>query len=165
MPRHLALMFWGAYFRVLYEDTRGFRERWLHDRQVWLLAGLGLLLMLMDGPKAFRVALGAHPVLPSAYAVSPPLFALWVAACRVRWGALAWLGRISYSFYLFHLIVAVPLVAFLTVAGHAAWHRWPLGAYMAVALTLTVGLSAAVYYAVERPSIALGKRLATNPQT
>ena len=163
MPRHLALMFWGAYFRVLYEDTRGFRERWRDNRQVWLLAGLGLLLMLMDGPKGFRVTLRPHLVMPSAYAVSPLLFALWVAVWRVRWGVLAWLGRISYSFYLFHLVVAVPLITWLTLAQHAAWRGGPLGVYMGAALALTVLLSTVVYYTVERPAIALGKRLSATP--
>ncbi len=163
MPRHLALMFWGAFFRVLYEDTRGFREHWRNNRQVWLLGGLGLLLMLMDGPKAFRITWGPHPVMPSAYAVAPLFFALWVAVWRVRWGLLASLGRISYSFYLFHLVVAVPLVTFLALTQNAAWRGWPLGVYMGIALTLTIGLSAVIFYAVERPSIALGKRLSARP--
>ncbi len=160
LPRHLAIMFWGAFFRVLYEETEGFRARWTGHRQVWLLAGLGLLLMMMDGPKGFRITWRPHLVLPSAYTVAPLLFALWVAAWRVRWGALAWLGRVSYSFYLFHLVVAVPLLAWVALTPNAAWRGWPLGGYMGVALVLTVGVSAAVYYGVERPAIALGKRLA-----
>ena len=71
--------------------------------------------MMMDGPKGFRVTLRPHLILPSAYTVAPVLFALWVAAWRVRWGVLAWLGRVSYSFYLFHLIVAVPLLAWVAL--------------------------------------------------
>ena len=160
MPRHLALMFWGAFFRIVYDETDGFRARLPGNRQVWLLAGLGLLLMVLDGPKDFRVILGAHPAFPSPYAVAPVLFALWVAAWRVRWGALAWLGRISYSFYLFHLVVALLLLTWVSLPQNAAWRGWPLGLYMLAAVTLTTALSAAVYYTVEQPAIALGRRIA-----
>ena len=160
LPRHLALMCWGAFFRVVYEETDGFRAPLAGNRQVWLLAGLGLLLMGLDGPKGFRVWPGPPLIAPSAYVTAPVIFALWVAAWRVRWSALAWLGRISYSFYLFHLVVTVPLVTFLQRTPDAAWRGRPLALYMGAAFVLTTALSALVYYAVERPCIALGKRLA-----
>ena len=162
MPRHLALMCWGAFFRVVYEETDGFRARVRGNRQVWLLTGLGLLLMGLDGPKGFRFLPGPPLAGPSAYVVAPVVFALWVAVWRVRWGALAWLGRISYSFYLFHLVVTVPLVTWLQRAPEAAWRGWPLAPYMGVAFVLTTALSALVYETVERPCIALGRRLAND---
>jgi peptidoglycan/LPS O-acetylase OafA/YrhL len=160
MPRHLALMFWGALFRVVYEETDGFRAAVAGNRQVWLLAGLGVLLMVLDGPRGFRFSARAPFAAPSAYVVAPLLFAIWVAVWRVRWGPLAWLGRISYSFYLFHLLIAVPLVTWLGSQAHAAWRGGPLVLYIGAAFVLTTALSALVYYSVELPSIALGKRLA-----
>ena len=160
LPHHLAIMCWGAFFRVVYDETDGFRAAVAGNRQVWLLAGSGLLLMSLEGPKGFHISPGPLLIGPSAYVVAPVLFALWVAVWRVRWGALAWLGRISYSFYLFHLVVTVPLVTWLQSTSDGGWRGRPLALYMGAAFVLTTALSALVYYAVERPSIALGKRLA-----
>ena len=159
LPHHLAIMCWGAFFRVVYDETDGFRAAVAGNAQVWLLAGLGLLLMSLEGPKGFHVSPGPLLIGPSAYVVAPVLFALWVAVWRVRWGALAWLGRISYSFYLFHLVAAVPLVVWLQRTPDAAWRGRPLALYMGAAFVLTTALSALVYYTLERPFIALGKRL------
>ena len=37
LPRHLAIMFWGAYFRVIYDETKGFRGSVRRNRKVWIL--------------------------------------------------------------------------------------------------------------------------------
>ena len=73
---------------------------------------------------------------------------------------LAWLGRISYSIYLFHLIVATPLVCWLVREENTALRGWPMACYVIPTLLLTILVSAGVYYAVEMPAIVLGKRLA-----
>jgi peptidoglycan/LPS O-acetylase OafA/YrhL len=66
--------------------------------------------------------------------------------------ALRWAGFVSYGFYLWHLAVLRELT-------DAGW-RGKVGAlgYLVVALVLSVGLAAASWYAIERPSLRLARR-------
>ncbi len=160
LPRHLGIMFWGAYFRVVYDETKGFRESIRRNHKVWILIALTVVIVLIGGPRQFRFVIHPSRNWLSPYVVSPLLFWVWVAWLRVRIRAIAWLGQISYSIYLFHLVVATPLVCWIALEGNAALRGWPGSFYLIVTLLLTILVSAAVYYAVELPAIALGKRLA-----
>ena len=160
LPRHLAIMFWGAYFRIVYDESKGFREGVRSNAKVWILVTLTLLLLLIGGARQFRFFIDPSRTWFSPYVVAPCLFWLWVTCLRVRLRPLAWLGQISYSIYLFHLVVATPLVWWVAVSGNAFLRGWPMAFYLIPSLLLTIGLSAAVYYAVELPAIAVGKRLA-----
>jgi peptidoglycan/LPS O-acetylase OafA/YrhL len=160
LPRYLGIMFWGAYFRVIYDDTKGFRESIRGNRKVWILVGLTVLIVLIGGPRQFRFLIHPSRNWFSPYVVAPLFFGVWVAWLRVRIKAIAWLGQISYSIYLFHLVVATPLACWLALEWNVALRGWPMVWYLILALLLTILVSAAVYYAVELPAIALGKRLA-----
>jgi peptidoglycan/LPS O-acetylase OafA/YrhL len=92
--------------------------------------------------------------------VAPLLFCAWVAWLRIRNPTFAWLGKISYSIYLFHLVVMTPLALWVAAEAHAAWRGWPIAFYVIPTLLLTIAVSAAVFYAVELPAINMGKRLA-----
>jgi peptidoglycan/LPS O-acetylase OafA/YrhL len=160
LPRHLGIMFWGAYFRVIYDETKGFRESIRRNRKVWILVALTVLIVVIGGARQFRFLIDPGRNWFSPYVVAPLLFWIWVAWLRVRTRTLAWLGRISYSIYLFHLIVATPLVCWLALEENAALRGWPTACYLIPTLLLTILVSAAVYYAVELPAIVSGKRLA-----
>ncbi|HEX7518499.1 MAG TPA: acyltransferase [Chthoniobacterales bacterium] len=160
LPRHLGIMFWGAYFRIVYDETKGFRESIRRNRKVWILVALTVLIVVIGGSRQFRFVIHPSRNWFSPYVVAPLLFWIWIAWLRVRTSALAWLGRISYSIYLFHLIVATPLVCWVALEGNTALRGWPTVCYLITTLLLTILVSAAVYYAVELPAIVLGKRLA-----
>lgn len=82
----------------------------------------------------------------SAYA----LFFLLFAVRRWRMPEWAcWLGRVSYSVYLFHMFVLLLLLP----------THWPTWAFLAALFTGTLLLSAATYRYVELPAIALGRAL------
>jgi peptidoglycan/LPS O-acetylase OafA/YrhL len=160
LPRHLGIMFWGAYFRVVYDETKGFRESIRRNQKVWILVALTVLIVVIGGSRQFRFLIHPSRNWFSPYVVAPLLCWIWVAWLRVRTIALAWLGRISYSIYLFHFVVATPLVCWVALEGNAALRGWPTVCYLIPTFLLTILVSAAVYYAVELPAIVLGKRLA-----
>jgi peptidoglycan/LPS O-acetylase OafA/YrhL len=160
LPRHLAIMFWGAYFRIVYDETKGFRESVRRNRKIWTLVGLTLLIVLIGGARQFRFLIHPSTNWFSAYVVAPLLFCVWVAWLRVQNRVFAWLGRISYSIYLFHHAVMIPLFSWVAWESNAALRGWPLPLYLIVTLLVTIAVSAAVFYAVELPAIAMGKRLA-----
>jgi peptidoglycan/LPS O-acetylase OafA/YrhL len=165
LPRHLAIMFWGAYFRIVYDGTGGFRESVRRNRKVWVLVALTFVLLAIGGARQFRFFVHPGRTWFSPYVVAPLLFWVWVAWLQVRTRAIAWLGRISYSIYLFHLVVMTPLVCWVALSGSASLRGWPTVFYLIVTLLLTIVVSAGVYYAVELPAIALGKRLAGGRMT
>jgi peptidoglycan/LPS O-acetylase OafA/YrhL len=160
LPRHLGIMFWGAYFRIIYDETKGFREMVRRNRNVWVLAGLTLVILAVGGARQFRFFIHPERIWFSAYVVGPVVFCLWVIWLRPKNRIMAWLGRISYSLYLFHHVVMIPLAVWVAAENHAAFRGWPTAVYLLITLLATIGVSAAVYYAVELPAINLGKRLA-----
>jgi peptidoglycan/LPS O-acetylase OafA/YrhL len=160
LPRHLGIMFWGAYFRIVYDETKGFRESIRRNRKLWTLLALTLLIVALGGARQFRFLIHPSRTWFSAYVVAPLLFCAWVAWLRIRNRAFAWLGKISYSIYLFHLVVMTPLALWVGAEANAAWRGWPLAFYVIPTLLITIAVSAAVFYAVELPAINIGKRLA-----
>lgn len=159
LPRHLGIMFWGAYFRIVYDESEGFRRK-LRDRKFWILVGLTLVILAVGGSRQFRFFIHPSRSWFSPYVVGPCLFLCWTVWLRVRFRALVWLGQISYSIYLFHLVVATPLLVFVARPENAAWRGWPVVCYVVPAIALSILVSAGIYYAVERPAISLGRRLA-----
>ena len=160
LPRHLGIMFWGAYFRIVYDETKGFREAVRRNRKIWVLLALTLVIVLVGGPRQFRFLIHPGTNWFSAYVVAPLLFCLWIAWLRVQNRVFAWLGRISYSIYLFHYAAMIPLASWVAWENNTALRGWPRPLYLLVALLVTIAVSAVVFYAVELPGIAMGKRLA-----
>src|SRR5438477_462490 len=158
LPRHLGIMFWGAYFRIVYDETKGFRESIRSNRKVWVLVALTVLIVVIGGSRQFRFLVHPSRNWFSPYVVAPLLFWVWVAWLRVQTRAMAWLGKISYSIYLFHLVVVTPLTCWVALAGNTALRGLPTVCYLIPTLLLTILVSATVYYAVELPAILLGRR-------
>jgi peptidoglycan/LPS O-acetylase OafA/YrhL len=160
----LSIMFWAALFRMAYDETGGFRRDWRAHRSSLLLVGF-LMLMLIDVPdmKLKWFLLGMRPgPLPGHLMTAGALviFALWVAWLRVETRFLSYLGVISYSLYLFHL-VAIDVCNYLLAPERAGgWLHPPLWLCYLVGTALTIALAAAVYRWVEQPAIAFGKRWA-----
>ncbi|QKJ87739.1 Acyltransferase [Paramixta manurensis] len=72
-----------------------------------------------------------------------------------------WLGDVSYSVYLLHLLIVVPAIAILLRDYHLDALSAPLrfAAICAVVLPITYGLATLLYRYVEKPGILLGKRV------
>lgn len=134
---------------------------------LWQRLGRPLQLLL----SLVCVAIAAHPTLIVAPhpILLPEEAADWIMAlaCSVlliasishtwfsrllRHPHMERLGRISYSFYLLHLPWLLTLATLF-------WNRLPHALLFALAFLLTLLTSELFYLHVERPSIALGKRL------
>ncbi|MFS2224621.1 acyltransferase family protein [Pantoea sp. B65] len=79
-----------------------------------------------------------------------------------------WLGDISYSVYLLHLLIVVPAIALLLRDYHMDTFSGPLrfAIVCAVCVPLTYAIATLLYHFVEKPGIQLGKRvLAPRPAT
>jgi peptidoglycan/LPS O-acetylase OafA/YrhL len=75
---------------------------------------------------------------------------------------IQWLGRVSYSLYLWHMTVLYLLVPRILQMGNAAgvvgWTAWLFGLAGAVLLSLVV--AQCFYWAIERPCTRLARRVA-----
>lgn len=93
------------------------------------------------------------------YGLGLALFVLGVTVLKIRVAWLAWLGVISYSLYLFHPIVFYGLIQLINYFDISVLQGRSLAVYLALATGLSILLAWLVYRLVERPSIALGRKL------
>lgn len=136
MARHRGLV--GAWYAALGPARKG------------ALIGVGLISFTYGQPLMAHLGVtsrvGDLLILPGAlmlvlvFAHSPRLLRL------SRWPVLQFLGRISYSLYLYHGVV---LLAFLYGLGT----HLPLGPLLLLAAAAVIPVSTLAYRAVERPSI------------
>ncbi|MEO7063296.1 MAG: acyltransferase [Dokdonella sp.] len=99
------------------------------------------------------------------YAVSGALglmlFVVGISVVRIKTAVTDRLGAISYSIYLFHLVVYYPIFWWLQRQPVASWWRSQhLGVYLIVNTILTIALAALIHRFVEKPCIRLGHRYA-----
>ncbi len=160
----LAVMFWGAVFRLVYDETGGFRRGTFTCPGTWLLLGLTLALIDLPDPNIKWFLLGQHPArIPLHLTVVAALgiFLLWVAVLRIDHVVLTYLGVVSYSLYLFHAVVLYTLAHLVVSSPAIGSLGLPFWAWIPVGVSLSIALAALVYRWVERPAIAFGKRWAT----
>ncbi len=113
---------------------------------LFLLSAWGLNHALHPEDQGDRILQELVATWASTYA----LFFLLFAARRwhmPEW--VCWLGRVSYSVYLFHMFVLLLLLP----------THWPTWAFLPALFTGTLLLSAVIYRYVELPAIALGRIL------
>ncbi|MGI9184446.1 MAG: acyltransferase family protein [Solirubrobacteraceae bacterium] len=135
----------------------------------WLLAVAGFIL-LHELPHAVG-ALGATEVDVATHALYGIVALLMllpaffeadrdsVVRRVLRRPVLAWIGLVSYAFYLYHTIVIAQLNEF--AASHGIALRYPL--VTVGALVVSLGCAAASFYLLERPLMRLGVRPRARP--
>jgi len=153
-PLNLSVMLWGALYRL---DTTGATDRLSST----LLRALGVLFVIAL-PIGAALAVHARVVYTIAYSLAFLVFLAGMRFVRIETKLTDWLGRISYSVYLFHPIVFQPI--YLWLMGQpldSPFRTQHLAIYLAANVALTLVVASLVYRFIERPAIRLGHRLAT----
>ena len=156
---NLSIMLWGTLYRSRVDAAARMQKP---DR----IAGL-LFWMLLAG---YVVMLPLLARTTSAAFVQSWLwtyvigFAIFIAGTRfvrIQTRLTDWLGRISYSIYLFHVIVFMALEWLLLRQPEGSWWRTqPFGLYAAAGLVALLAVSTLVYRLIEKPGMRIGHRLA-----
>lgn len=144
-----ALM-WGAFLAVMLRsnELRQWLQQHLTVPRVLMLAGIAAFLMIMWPGIPLRRTLVAL-VLPLLIICTVLHPAHW-ASRPLEWTGMRWIGRHSYSLYIWQMLFFVDLP-----------HRdLPLVQTLPVALIASLACAAASYRFVEKPMIRLGHQLA-----
>lgn len=168
MPTPLAFGFLNLSIMLCGTLYRG----WLHDapRDEDPLAVLGTrlllatYLLLLPLASSALIGIAGNPLL--AYAIGTGLFLL-VAEGRLPMQSRLtdWLGRISYSIYLFHPVVFLSMLWVLQrLPLQSPWRNQHLAVYLGLNLGLTLLVAAAVYRWVELPGMRFGRAVARRAQ-
>jgi peptidoglycan/LPS O-acetylase OafA/YrhL len=152
---NLSMMLCGTLYRNVLMQT---------ERRDKLLRGcvFGLLVYyLVVFPAGAVWAIGFERNAPIAYALGLLLFIAGTSFVRIESRLTDWLGRISYSVYLFHPVVFMTLLWWLARQPAGSWTRTQhLAVYLLVCVLGTLLLAHLVQRWVEQPCIRLGHRLA-----
>jgi len=119
-----------------------------YSHQGWLFPGSRLqgVPLYRDGLIAVGVSLFVF------FALSPSRFSAWL-----KGKTLVFLGKISYSIYLYHSIILLSLV-------HSFSERFPLALLWMGTGLLTVGIAALAHQVIELPSMRLGRAIRIEPR-
>jgi peptidoglycan/LPS O-acetylase OafA/YrhL len=146
----LALMFWGSVWRRYLVERDADALRW----SVRFLAAFALLMPLIS-VLGYDTDLGFHETwyryLLSYFAAVG--LVLLVTLCRVQGRVLSWLGRVSFSIYLFHPLVLATYFMWVPVAA------LPPHAHVVLVIVLTLCAAQLVYAFVEAPAMRYGRAL------
>ena len=154
---NLSVMLWGTLYRSWTDSAPIERDRF----GGWLL--WGLLIGYVIALPAISLASSAYMRNTIAtYVIGFAIFLLGTRVVRIETRLTDWLGRISYSIYLFHTIVFISIAWWLLKQPESSWWRaHALGTYAAAATLVALAVADLVYRCVERPGIRIGHRLAT----
>lgn len=156
LPMALAVMFFGTLWRGVVLD---------HDERARQYAGpaIGILIVMIPivSVLAYRVDFGFHEwPLPYifSYGAGLSIFMLVTAKVRRSPAWLAYLGTISYSTYLLHtpVISAAAALGWGLRSDASPLTNWTLVALIMLAV---IGISNLSYRWIEKPCVALGRRL------
>ncbi len=152
---NLSVMLWGTLYR--FEHAGATRDRFAS----LVLRGLGIFYAFVL-PIGATLAIRSLPNYTVSYALGFIVFIAGTRFLRIETHLTDWLGRISYSIYLFHAVILQPIYLWLMQQSVSSiWRTQHLAVYLVVNLLLTLAVATLIFRFVERPAIRLGHRLAS----
>jgi peptidoglycan/LPS O-acetylase OafA/YrhL len=153
VPLSLAVMFWGMIRRQADDG-----ERTAVKMDVSLLVVFAVVIPLVSF-LAYNRDYGYNETwyrYTISYGVAIALFALCTSRVRINFAGMRYLGRISYSIYLFGPVAEqIILLSLLPRLGLGQGAHL----YIGITMVLAVAMAAVIYRFVEAPSIAFGRRI------
>ena len=163
MPYHLAIMFWGGFFRYWYDDKKAFITLGTIKIQLqWLLYVLTIIIVV---PALIALLQGlitqdSHLLrLGKSYPLGIFVFIIGNLVFKIKNRFMVWTGTISYSLYLVHPVIFYSLFWFLKNKAPYWLMTFHLSIYIAFTIVFSMALSAIIYYTVEKPSIDYAHKL------
>jgi peptidoglycan/LPS O-acetylase OafA/YrhL len=165
MPYYLSIMCWGALYRY-YCDNRNsivnIGALSLKIKNVFYAQTIAIIspalaafvIYLMTGDEKFFGE--SVPII-----IGMLLFLIGVNASVLRNRFLVWVGTISYSLYLFHVIVSRGMLLVLNYLP-SSWSEQHLSVYLFVSTVLSLLMAAVLYKVIEKPCIGCAKKLTRN---
>jgi peptidoglycan/LPS O-acetylase OafA/YrhL len=136
------------------DPTRISENAWKHWLLPLSLVGLALSFVISNASFQDTLRYTLQGVCLVGVFVVAIRYPAWGPVRLLNTKLLSWIGLISYSLYLVHLSV---LKIVYTIWGHKLW------VLLSVGWIASIGVSAAIYYVIERPAGRLRKRLASHP--
>jgi peptidoglycan/LPS O-acetylase OafA/YrhL len=141
-------LLWGCCAGILFENLRRRGALCFQVPEIALWAAIGLdVLYLTRG-----VPTGAiwSPALLAVFIILTVLHPAWKTSRVLDFPVLQWIGRISYSLYIWQQLFLVP-----------SWEAHPLGRLQLFPLNLLASLVCAIfsYFVIEQPAIRFGRSL------
>ena len=142
-------------------------QNFLENKQRVGKVGLFLALVIMLNAR-FLLGYASRWSLLFEGAAAASLIALLAYSSRLsvhnllEWRPIRFLGRISYSLYLYHatvLALIIPASIWYMTPSGAQEHPFPISGFVALTATLmTIPVAWLSYYLIEQPMIQLGRR-------
>ena len=156
---NLSIMLWGTLYRSHVDARAALRKLdGIANVLFWtLLAGYVVVLPLL----AWKTSTAYMQNSLWTYVIGFAIFLVGTRLVRIETRVTDWLGRISYSIYLFHVIVFMTLQWWLLrLPASSVWRTQPFWMYVAAGLIVVLAIATLTYTLVEKPGMRLGHRLA-----
>jgi peptidoglycan/LPS O-acetylase OafA/YrhL len=156
---NLSIMLWGTLYRNRVDARAALRKLdGIANALFWmLLAGYVVALPLL----AWKTSTPYMRNSLWTYVIGLAIFLVGTRLVRIETRVTDWLGRISYSIYLFHVIVFMTLQWWLLrLPPGSLWRTQPIGVYVLAGLAIVLGIATLTWAFVEKPGMRLGHRLA-----
>lgn len=157
MPYHLAIMFWGGFFRYWYDDKKALIILATRKIQLQWLLYILTIIVFMPAFSAFiqgNITQDSHLLrLGKSYTLGLSVFIIGNLVFKIKNRFMVWTGTISYSLYLIHPVIFYSLFWYLKNKAPYWLMTFHLSIYIAFTMVFSMVLSAIIYYLVEKPAI------------